>query len=90
MAEQKLHLFIRTSLVAPLIGKSQYNKDYEAFIKLLNMNKYFIYNDNDEFDNIFSLVSDYENEIIKKNILILMIYKKVYLKYKILFIQIVF
>ena len=40
MAEQKLHLFIRTSLVAPLIGKSQYNKDYEAFIKLLNMNKY--------------------------------------------------
>lgn len=66
MAEQKLHLFIRTSLVAPLIGKSQYNKDYEAFIKLLNMNKYFIYNDNNEFDTIFSLVSDYENEIIKK------------------------
>jgi hypothetical protein len=66
MAEQKLHLFIRTSLVAPLIGKSQYNKDYEAFIKLLNMNKYFIYNDNNEFDNILSLVSDYENEIIKK------------------------
>jgi hypothetical protein len=66
MVEQKLHLFIRTSLVAPLIGKSQYSKDYEAFIKLLNMNKYCIYNDNDEFHNIFNITSDYENKIIKK------------------------
>lgn len=66
MVEQKIHLFIRTSLVAPLIGKSQYNKDYEAFIKLLNMNKYNIYNDNDEFDNIFDIVTQYELDIITK------------------------
>lgn len=62
----KLQLFIRTSLVAPLIGKSQYNKDYEAFIKLLNMNKFEIYTDSEEFDDILNISNPHELEIITK------------------------
>lgn len=66
MTEEKLQLYIRTSLVAPLIGKSQYNKDYEAFIKLLNMNKYEIYTDKDEFEEILNLKDKYDLEIITR------------------------
>lgn len=50
--KQKIIISIRSSLVASLIGKSQYNKDYESFIKLLHMNKYNLFHDKDEFDNI--------------------------------------
>ena len=65
-SNKKFQLFIRTSLVAPLIGKSQYNKDYEAFIKLLNMNKFEIYTDSDEFDDILNISNPHELEIITK------------------------
>lgn len=50
----KTTIFVRSSLVASLIGKSQYNKYYETFIKLLKINKFSIYNDNYEFEDILN------------------------------------
>ena len=64
--KNKMVIYVRSSLVASLIGKSQYNKYYEAFIKLLKMNKFSIYNDSYEFDDMLKNSSPYEIDILTK------------------------
>jgi len=78
-----INIYIRTSLIASLIGKSKYNDDHEAFTKLLEMNKNnnftdsndlyeinTLFNDKLQFKDDFQLVTNnYENIITLQNAL---------------------
>lgn len=61
-----IKIYIRTSLISSLIGKSKYNRDNEAFTKLLEMNKTQDFSDMNDLDEIKDVL---KNDVEQLNLI---------------------